>query len=59
LLVRTALETAVLQILSSVINAVQASNVNHKRDHEIGVDAKMTGKFAYPICSSRKNLEIG
>jgi len=59
LLVGSAMETTARQLLSSAINAAQASNVNPWQSLEIAVEPRLTGSFCYIVGSARKPLELG
>jgi len=59
LLVGTAMETTARQLLSTAINAAQASNINPWASLQIAVDPRLSGGFAYLIGSARKPLELG
>jgi ATP-dependent protease ClpP protease subunit len=59
LLVGSAMETTARQLLSSAINAAQASNVNPWSNLEIAVDPRLSGTYSYVIGSARKPLELG
>ena len=55
----TAAETNVRQLLSSAINAAQASNVNPWANLEIAVEPRLSGSYVYILGSGRKALELG
>ena len=59
LLVASGQETLARQLLSTAINAAQASNVNPWASLEIQVDPRLAGTYAYVIGNSRKPLELG
>ena len=59
LLVASGQETLARQLLSSAINANQASAVNPWASLEIAVDPRLSGSFAYMLGNSRKPLELG
>ncbi|MCP9913731.1 Mu-like prophage major head subunit gpT family protein [Cyanobium sp. BA20m-14] len=59
LLVGSAMETTARQLLSTAINAAQASNVNPWQSLEIAVEPRLSGTYAYIIGNSRKPLELG
>ena len=59
LLVASGQETLARQLLSSAINANQASAVNPWNTLEIAVDPRLAGTYAYVVGNSRKPLELG
>jgi len=59
LLVGSASETSARQLLSTAINATQASNVNPWSNLQIAVDPRLSGTYSYVIGSARKPLELG
>jgi hypothetical protein len=59
LLVASGQETLARQLLSSAINANQASAVNPWASLEIAVDPRLSGTYSYIIGNSRKPLELG
>ena len=59
LLVGSGQETNARQLLSTAINAAQASSVNPWSNLEIAVDPRLSGSFAYLLGNGRKPLELG
>jgi hypothetical protein len=59
LLVGSGQETNARQLLSTAINAAQASNVNPWSNLEIAVDPRLSGSFCYLLGNGRKPLELG
>jgi ATP-dependent protease ClpP protease subunit len=55
----TAIETTVRQLLSTAVNAAQASNVNPWANLEIAVEPRLSGSYVYILGSGRKALELG
>jgi len=59
LLVGSGQETNARQLLSTAINAAQASVVNPWSNLEIAVDPRLSGSFCYLLGNGRKPLELG